>query len=82
MPGSGITGLNGAYIFNFHMLGELSSIKNVNKLSSIDNTNLHFHQQLVSVIMQTFENSAPFTFVLSTKPSKLGIQSCLTSWRS
>ena len=27
MPGSGITGLNGAYIFNFHMLGELSSIK-------------------------------------------------------
>lgn len=51
----------------FYMLDELCSITNVSKLSSIENTNLHFHQQRMNVIMQTFKDSTPFTLVLSTK---------------
>lgn len=85
VPWNGIAGLNGVCIFNFYMLDELCSITNVSKLSSIENTNLHFHQQWMNVIMQTFEDSAPFTLVLSTKPmcwEHTQMTSSLTCWHS
>lgn len=77
--------MNGICIFNFYMLDELSSITNVSKFSSTDNINLHFHQQWMTVIMQTFKNSVPLTLVLSTKSmywEYIQMTSSLTCWHS